>query len=119
MIQSNAHKYNLSLVYKFKSAYKTWHEFLPLFPKTSRYTIGQKIDSLLLETIEQIIKAGYADKVEKIIYLKRASFKLDLLKFFLQISWEIKSLDNKKYIILSEKTDEIGKMLGGWIKSIK
>jgi hypothetical protein len=42
-----------------------------------------------------------------------------LLKFFLQVAWEIKALDNKKYIRLSEKLDEIGKMLGGWLKSIK
>jgi hypothetical protein len=30
------------------------------------------------------------------------------------ILWETKSLDNKKYIALSEKIGEIGKMLGGW-----
>jgi hypothetical protein len=41
------------------------------------------------------------------------------LGFFLQLSWEIKSLDSKKYIFLSEKLNEIGKMLGGWIKSLK
>ena len=78
-----------------------------------------KIDSLFLEVIENTIKAGYSDKLEKQIFLKRGSTKLDLLKFFLQIAWEIKSLDNKKYIKLSEKLDEIGKMLGGWIKAIK
>ena len=30
------------------------------------------------------------------------------------ILWETKSLDNKKYIALSEKVSEIEKMLGGW-----
>jgi len=96
-----------------------WHEFLPNFQKDSRYTIGTKIDSLFLETIELIIKASYSDKLEKLISLKNASVKLDLLKFFLQIAWEIKSLDNKKYILISEKLNEIGKMLGGWIKVLK
>ena len=96
-----------------------WHEFLLKFPKHSKHTLGSKIDFLFLETIEFIVKANYADKIEKLISLKRASVKLDLLKFFLQIAWEVKSLDNKKYIRLSEKLNEIGKMLGGWIKSIK
>lgn len=32
----------------------------------------------------------------------------------LMILWETKSLDNKKYIALSLKIDEAGKMLGGW-----
>ncbi|OGZ24223.1 MAG: hypothetical protein A2896_00015 [Candidatus Nealsonbacteria bacterium RIFCSPLOWO2_01_FULL_43_32] len=92
---------------------------MPNFQKDSRYTIGTKIDSLFLETIELIIKASYSDKLEKLISLKNASVKLDLLKFFLQIAWEIKSLDNKKYILISEKLNEIGKMLGGWIKVLK
>jgi len=30
------------------------------------------------------------------------------------ILWETKSYDNKKYINLSIKLDEIGKNLGGW-----
>jgi len=30
------------------------------------------------------------------------------------ILWETKSLDVKKYAALSEKVDEVGKMLGGW-----
>ena len=99
--------------------YKLWHDFLCNFTKDSRYTLGAKIDSLFLEVIENIIKAGYSDKLEKQIFLKRASVKLDLSKFFLQLSWEIKSLDGKKYIKLSEKLNEIGKMLGGWIKAVK
>jgi hypothetical protein len=100
-------------------AYKLWHEFLSKFPKHSKHTIGAKIDFLFLETIEFIVRANYSDKTEKLICLKQASVKLDLVKFFLQIAWEVKSLDNKKYISLSEKMNEIGKMLGGWIKSLK
>lgn len=30
------------------------------------------------------------------------------------ILWEVKSLDDKKYIALSVKLDEIGRNLGGW-----
>ncbi|MBU3942396.1 four helix bundle protein [Patescibacteria group bacterium] len=100
-------------------AYKLWHSFLVHFSKDSRYTIGTKIDHLFLETIELIIKASYSDKTEKLIFLKNASSKLDFIKFFLQMTWEIKSLNDKKYILLSEKLNEIGKMLGGWIKSLK
>jgi hypothetical protein len=112
-------QFNLTLTQKLVSIYKLWHDFLPNFPKDSRYTIGSKIDSLFLEASELIIGGSYSDKIEKLIFLKRASSKIDLLKFFLQVAWEIKSLDNKKYINLSEKLNEAGKMLGGWIKSLK
>lgn len=40
--------------------------------------------------------------------------KLDLLKFFLQIGWENKLIDTKKYAVLSEDMNEVGRMLGGW-----
>ena len=113
------HQFGLSIIQKLVAIYKLWNEFLPNFPRNSRQTLGQKIDGLFLEVIENIIKAGYSDKAEKEIFLKRASVKLDLLKFFLQVAWEIKSVDNKKYISLSEKLNEVGKMLGGWIRSIK
>ncbi len=129
MVQSNFHKdvssnpppnqFGLSIIQKLVAIYKLWHGFLSDFPRDSRKTLGQKIDGLFLEVIENIIKAGYSDKAEKEIFLKRASVKLDLLKFFLQVAWEIKSVDNKKYINLSEKLNEVGKMLGGWIRSIK
>lgn len=63
--------------------------------------------------------AASSNTTEKSIHLKKASDKLDLLKFFLKIMWEIKALDNKKYLRISEFLAEIGRMLGGWIKKMK
>lgn len=74
------------------------------------------MDVLFIEVIENIFIAQHKNKEQKLLYLNKSSDKLDLLKFLLQISWEIKALDNKKYIVLSEKINEIGRMLGGWQK---
>ena len=98
--------------------YKLWQAYLPHFPKTSRYTLGEKIDSLFVEIIENIVIASYLSRQEKLPYLKNGLVKIDVLKFFLQVAWEIKALDNKKFIELSEKLIEIGKMLGGWNRQI-
>jgi len=48
----------------------------------------------------------------------RASSKLDTLKFFLQVAWDLKAIDNNKYAALSAPLVEVGKMLGGWRKQI-
>lgn len=106
----------LPILERLIAAYKLWHEFLPHLPKDARYTLSEKIDVLFIETTELIFVAGYLDKSQKLPYLQKAAGKLDLLKFFLQILWEIKALDNKKYIALSEQLDEIGRMLGGWLR---
>lgn len=108
----------LPVIQKLTASYKLWHEFLPHFPKTSRYTLGEKIDSLFIEITELAFSASYFYKAQKIPYVQKAVAKLDLLKFFLQIAWEVKALDNKKFILLSEKINEIGKMLGGWLRQL-
>lgn len=109
----------LPIIQRFISVYKLWDEFRDHFPKKSRYTLGEKIGSLFIDTIELLFIASYLNKEQKLPYLQRASGKLSLLKFFLQITWELKVLDNKKYITLSKHLDEIGKMLGGWMRGIQ
>ncbi len=92
---------------------------MPHIPKDARYALGAKIDALFVETIEAVFIASYLGKNEKLPYIQKAAAKLDLVKFFLQILWEIRALDNKKYAVLSEKLNEIGKMLGGWVRQLQ
>lgn len=91
-----------------------WYNYHQTLPKVHKYTLGQKIDNLLLEAIEAVATASFLYKSEKLPYVKRTIQKMDTLKVFLLILWETKSLDTKKYIALSIKIDEVGKMLGGW-----
>ena len=81
--------------------------------------MGQKIDNLILEILELIFLALNSSKEEKYNCLKQASLKIDLLKILIRLSKEIKVLDNKKYIQLQQELQEIGKMIGGWIKKTK
>lgn len=108
----------LPIIQKLIVVYIIWHEYLPRFSKDHRYTLGYKIDSLFVEIIEILYVAQYISKIKKLTYLLKASSKLDLLKFFLMILWRIRGIDNKKYIHLSKYLQELGKMLGGWIKEI-
>jgi len=50
--------------------------------------------------------------------LQKASLKIDLLKILIRLAKEVKALDNKKYIQLQQELQEIGKMIGGWIRSL-
>lgn len=88
------------------------------FPKDLRYTLGAKIDLLFVETVEALFIASALVREQKVPYLRRASLKLDLLKFFLQVAWESKALDTKKYIELSEYLADVGRQIGGWQKQV-
>lgn len=108
----------IPVVLKLKDAYSIWQEYLTHFPKANRFTIGSKIDILFLEAIEYTFLASYTHTAEKQLLLNKGISKVDLIKLLLQLAWEMKALDNKKYATLSEKFAEIGKMLGGWKRQL-
>lgn len=89
------------------------------FPKTERFGIGQKIESAFLDILEYSFTCAYLPKDPKVILLGKTISKLDTLKFFTQLAWESKLIPNEKYIELSEKLEEIGRMLGGWKRGLE
>ncbi|MEK9178218.1 MAG: diversity-generating retroelement protein Avd [Patescibacteria group bacterium] len=97
--------------------YKTFYGYLPAFPKKDRYTLGQKCELVLLDLLEAIILAGNLSKQEKLPILKQASLKVDILKVLFRLGKDLKIVDNKKYLVFEGYLQEIGKMLGGWIKT--
>jgi|SRR3989344_2422060 len=99
--------------------YKNFHEALKHFPRQDRYSVGQKCVDLNLDILELVLLAGYKSKNEKLVYLERASAKLDVLKILLRLSFETKAINQQKYISFESLLIEIGKMLGGWIKQAK
>ncbi|MAF14072.1 MAG: hypothetical protein CMI53_04255 [Parcubacteria group bacterium] len=100
-------------------AYKVWHEFLLHFPRLSKYTLGAKIDSIFTDVLELLLLARYSEKNNKLLLLNKTVTKLDSLKFFLQVAWEIKALDDKRFTRLSKMLLEIGRQLGGWRKQLQ
>ena len=101
-----------------KESYLLWHEYYITLPKVHRYTVGEKIDTLFIEIIEAVSGAAYLPKDKKLPYISLAIRKLNTLTLLLMILWETQSLRDKKYIALSTKIDEAGKMLGGWMGQI-
>ncbi|MBI2097358.1 MAG: four helix bundle protein [Candidatus Vogelbacteria bacterium] len=83
-------------------------------PKTHRYTLGQRVDGILTETIEATAAAAFLSPIDKLPFIRLAIRKVDTIKILLMILWETESLKIKNYIQLSEKLEEIGRNLGGW-----
>ncbi len=104
----------LPVVIALITAYKLWVEYRELFPKETKYTLGEKIDTLFIESIEYAVTATFLSREQKRPFVHKAMVKLDTGKVFLQIAWEIKSLDTKKYAALSLPLAEAGRMFGGW-----
>ena len=62
---SNDRSLELPIIQKLINAYKLWQNYLPNFPQTVRYTLGSKIDSCFIETIENVFTAAHASRLER------------------------------------------------------
>ena len=109
----------LPIIHGLIELYKNWHEVLSHFPSSSRHTLGFRIDTLLIETAELLFSASFLTGYRKLNLVEKSSSNLDAVKFLMRLAWEIKSVNNNKYIILSEQLEKIGKQIGGWLKQLK
>lgn len=63
------------------------------------------------------MRANYGQSITRINCLNEGSITLDMLKVFVRLAKDKKALHTDQYLILEERLQEIGRMLGGWIKS--
>jgi len=107
----------IPLLKKSYDLYKTFHEYRKSVPKHDRHTIYERSEQLMLDMIEAFFQAGYSRSDTKTGMLEKASVKLNTLRLLVRLMKDTKTLDTKKYVTLQEMIDEIGRMLGGWIRS--
>ena len=87
------------------------------FPKSQKFVLGQQIENTVLEILKGIIQAN--SERNKLPYLKQISVRLDKLRILIRLSKDLKFISVRQYGFVVDKINEIGKMLGGWIKSCK
>lgn len=99
--------------------YKTFHQYRMTVPKHDRHTLYEKAERVILDLIESIYHAGYTGSGSKLALLEKASAKLNLLRLLVRLMKDTKTLDLKKYTALQQIIDDIGRQLGGWVRSIR
>ncbi len=99
---------------KLLMVYTEWQQHLPTIAKTLRYSLGVRIDQLFAEVISLTAEAQFSIKDIRQEIIRKAIIKNDTLKFMLFCLFELKGIDNKKFLSLSIKLEEIGRMLYGW-----
>jgi hypothetical protein len=88
---------------------------LAKFPKDQRYLLGQRIENGLLDILEILIEASFTK--EKTGLLRRANLNLEKLRFLMRLGKDMHYINLAAYEYQAKAVNEIGKMLGGWIKS--
>jgi four helix bundle protein len=121
-----------SLNRKFMEFIKLLNIYLNHFPKHEKYALSNIIRNTAYEVYEGIVEG------EKNYYKKTTLTKLDIthekLRMHLYLAYELgyfsfkngkrdtespEELQAKRFTSISRLCDELGKMIGGWIKKIK
>ena len=99
---------------KLLTIYVEWQQYIHGLPKTLRHSLGIGIDKLFVDIIGLTAEAQFSPKEMRIIPVSQAIIKNDTLKFMLYVLFELKGINSKKFLSLSIKIEEVGRMLYGW-----
>lgn len=110
---------NTLILQRCSKIYLSLSQLILTRPKKDRYGLGLKIETSSLLLIEQTVGAEQGTVVLKDRYLLEASIKLEILKIFLRFAVEKQLLKETNYFTLASHLLEIGKMIGGWRKSLR
>jgi hypothetical protein len=105
---------DLKIFVKLYDLLQYCHREIAKFSKSEKPVLGRRIYDSLLQILEYIITAN--EETIKGPYLKKASVELEKLRIFIRLANDFHLISIKKYGSICKKIDEIGRMLGGWIK---
>ena len=86
-------------------------------PKRWRFSLGIGTEDTIVELVQNLVMAKNAPKSMKAGYLIKASASFEVLKMKLRLYVEFDLVNKTRVFQLQDKIEEIGKMLGGWLKS--
>jgi len=104
------------IILKVYDLYKMFYLEVKKWPKPERYNLGRKCEETILKILENLLTASRLQT--KHANLFQANIKLQILKTLFRLGKDIQIITNKKYIFLEKELFAIGRMLGGWIKSL-
>ena len=109
-------KLDIPLLAKLLTIYESAHKMIFTLPKFERYTLGEKIENTILESIELTVIANSSSKFEKERYLLKTNAKIELLKILYRIALNCKIIEARIYLEIQKDLQDIGRQTQGWIK---
>ncbi len=84
-------------------------------PKSHRYTLGERIQSSLIELLMTLSDTIYSkDKKELLL---RANQEIERLRLLTKLIKDLSIVSNDNYQFIISSLNEIGQMIGGWKKT--
>ncbi len=105
----------LIIFQKLYDLYLYTHKMVARFPKSQRFLLSNQLLQINMEMIKLTIIAN--SKPDRLNEQKQISVNLDLFRIYVRIAKDVNFLSIRKYGIVMEQLNEIGKLLTAWKKS--
>jgi len=89
------------------------------FPRSLRFTLGERIEARLFETLEQLVRAAYAPRPAKIQHLRSANLELEVARHAMRVALDLRVLSVRQMEFFTRRTDDVGRQVGGWLRSLR
>ncbi|MBP7767274.1 four helix bundle protein [Candidatus Saccharibacteria bacterium] len=109
----------LPVINRTQELYEQISKITDKFPSLQKQTIGKRVENSTLLLLELLIMAKHAPTAHKGPYLIKASAQTEIIQFHLRILLNRKLANETTLHQLQAKVIEIGRMLGGWRKSVQ
>lgn len=87
------------------------------FPKSERFRMAKRLEDSVFSFYELLIEATRSTKRKRWLLI-RADVELEKLRIFIRLSQQRKLTSLSQYRFASGALLEIGKLLGGWLKTL-
>lgn len=84
------------------------------FPRDFRFVLGDRILSGAYDILELLIEAKYTKQRREL--LTRANVRLEQVRFQIRLALDEKLLAIKGYEQVARMQNEVGRLLGGWLR---
>ena len=85
------------------------------FPRNHRFVLGERIERNLYDLLETLIRARYTRNRQTL--LEQANLVLEILRFQVPLAKDLQCWKVQSYGFAARAIDEIGNLVGGWLKS--
>ena len=85
------------------------------FPRNHRFVLGERIERNLYDVLEMLIKAKYTRQRDEL--LRQVNLTLEILRFQMRLAKDLQCLKVESYGFAAKALDEIGRLVGGWLKT--
>ncbi|MCB9266501.1 MAG: diversity-generating retroelement protein Avd [Lewinellaceae bacterium] len=88
-------------------------------PRSYKFTYGDRVQKLLFDLLELLLEAFYSPPPQKRALLQKTNLTLEKLRYLVRLGFDLQLYSSENYQKLAKQLNEIGKMTGGWLKSLE